>query len=154
MSEPATLILMPNCYYLPLNYKRQQKRKTHFTQNRYFNSMHSWRNQTQYCILADLCATSELRAEKVTYLYLLHAFFTSLLFPSLLFFFFFFFFFFKLFRLRVHNYSFKFFSFLFLSFFFGGRNFTPLSLSLATPWVTILAQGTNSDVGSSAGWYV
>ena len=30
--EPTTLILMPSCYNLPLNYKRQQKRKTHFTQ--------------------------------------------------------------------------------------------------------------------------
>ena len=31
MSKRATLILIPYCFYLPLNYKRQQKRKTQFT---------------------------------------------------------------------------------------------------------------------------
>ena len=131
ISEPATLILMPNCYYLPLNYKRQQKRKTHFTEYQYFNSMQSWRNQTQ---------KSDLPFSAPCFLY-------------------FFFFLTKLFRPKVCYYSFKFFFFLFFflnfisPFSFRARNFTPLSLSLATPWVKILAQGTNSDVVSSTGQY-
>ena len=72
----------------------------------------------------------------MTYLSLLHTFFVSLLFPA------------------VFLFIYLFFSKLFLSpFFFGARNFVSLSLSLATPRVTIVAQDSNSDVvqGSDPG---